>query len=420
MISRFIPLFVLTSLLVSLKANASDSARFESWYWNYSSYNTTIEMKINPVDSEQLLFTQEIEITGRDAGRFGNSSYYISPKGFRVERDGTNVCSQMINVTDTTHRITVVAEHYDAWVTWNYMHHIYLDGSLVATWYAPEGYDVWFTGGALWADKYDYVLQFGECCNEVTVYDGAVCSGDLGSVVFKYEAEDLIPIIIQQPESQSVSGGESATFAVKAENAAEYQWYKNGTPIVGAKQKSYTINTVTGYDVGEYKVVISNGQNKVESNTVTLGISEAYRAKAEAILANGFVIGFIITDPGWGYEWTPKVRVKDADGSDAEAHCIVENGMVVGIVVDNPGRGYSEDTTVKIGSPYKYNSLSVKVTEIEITMHLNLGEKYQLESTEDHITWKKVGEPFIAEDEEVQLRLEVVDRVRYFRVHEVK
>ena len=92
-------------------------------------------------------------------------------------------------------------------------------------------------------------------------------------------------------------------------------------------------------------------------------------------------------------------------------HCIVADGMVVGIMVDNPGYGYSEETTVKVGSPYKFNSLNVLATEVEIKMHLNLGEKYQLECTEDHITWEKVGEPFIAEDEEVKIRLEVIDRL---------
>ena len=229
-----------------------------------------------------------------------------------------------------------------------------------------------------------------------------------------------LPVITKQPAGVSVSGGESATFNVEAENVTVYQWYKNGLAIAEANESSYTIEAVNGYNVGEYSVVVSNEKASIVSDVVTLGISEAYRASAEPQIANGFVIGFVVTDPGWGYDFVPKVRVKDEFGEGAEAHCIVENGMIVGIVVDNPGSGYSEETYVKVGSPYKFNSLSIKVTEVEITMFLNLGELYQLESTVDHITWEKVGEPFIAEDEEVKLRLEVVDWVRYFRVHEVK
>ncbi len=229
-----------------------------------------------------------------------------------------------------------------------------------------------------------------------------------------------MPVITRQPVSVSVLGGESVAFSVEAENATDYQWYKNGKIIAGADRPLYIMDGITGYDVGEYFVVASNKKAKVTSDTVTLGISEPYRATAEVVIYNGSVIGFTITDPGWGYEWTPKIRVKDENGSGAEAHCVMENGMVVGIEIDEPGSGYSENAYVKVGSPYKYNSLSIQVSEVLITMFVNLGEKYQLECTEDHITWKKVGEPFIAEDEEVQIRLEVVDHNYYFRVHEVK
>ena len=229
-----------------------------------------------------------------------------------------------------------------------------------------------------------------------------------------------IPVITQQPVSVSVSGGKSATFSVKAENATSYQWYRDGFAIAGADQSSYTIGVVTSYDIGKYFVIVSNERTNIISDVATLEISEAYRAKAEAIIANGFVIGFVITDPGWGYEWTPNIRIKDENGNGAEARCVMENGMIVGIVIDEPGSGYTKDATVKIGSPYNFDSLSIQASEVLITMYVNLGEKYQLECTEDHITWKKVGEPFIAEDEEVHLRLEVVDHSYYFRVHEVK
>ena len=229
-----------------------------------------------------------------------------------------------------------------------------------------------------------------------------------------------MPVITRQPVSVSVLGGESVTFSVEAENATDYQWYKNGKIIDGANRPLYIMDGITGYDVGEYSVTVSNKKASVASDTVTLEISEPYRATAEVVIYNGSVISFTVTDPGWGYEWTPKIRVKDENGSGAEAHCVMENGMVVGIEIDEPGSGYSENAYVKVGSPYKYNSLSIQVSEVLITMFVNLGEKYQLECTEDHITWKKVGEPFIAEDEEVQIRLEVVDHNYYFRVHEVK
>ena len=229
-----------------------------------------------------------------------------------------------------------------------------------------------------------------------------------------------LPVIIQQPESLSVLGGESATFTVKAENVTEYQWYKNGTAISGANQEIYTIEAVTGYDVGEYSVVVGNTHSKLGSDVVTLEISEPYRATAEVQIANGYVIGAIVTDPGWGYEFEPKVKIKDEFGEGAEAHCIVENGMIVGIVIDNPGSGYSGESTIKVGSPFKYNSMEIAVKDVLITMHLTFGEVYQLECSKDMKTWEKVGEPFVAEDEIVEIVVDVIETGRYFRVHEVK
>ena len=166
--------------------------------------------------------------------------------------------------------------------------------------------------------------------------------------------------------------------------------------------------------------MVGNIHTKLASDVVTLGISEPYRATAEVQIANGYVIGAIVTDCGWGYEFEPKVRIKDEFGEGAEAHCIVENGMIVGIVIDNPGSGYSEESIIKVGSPFKYNSMEIAVKDVLITMHLTLGEEYQLECSKDMKTWEKVGEPFIAEDEIVEIIVDVIETGRYFRVHEVK
>ncbi|MBR4249285.1 MAG: hypothetical protein IKQ24_03945, partial [Verrucomicrobia bacterium] len=145
-----------------------------------------------------------------------------------------------------------------------------------------------------------------------------------------------------------------------------------------------------------------------------------YRATAELQMVNGFIVGITVTDCGWGYEFDPKVKINDEFGEGAEAHCIVENGMIVGIVIDNPGSGYSGESTVKVGSPFRYNSMEIAVKDVLITMHLTFGEMYQLECSKDMKTWEKVGEPFVAEDETVEIVVDVIETGRYFRVHEVK
>ena len=228
------------------------------------------------------------------------------------------------------------------------------------------------------------------------------------------------PTITVNPVSVTVDNGTNVVFTVEALNADSYQWYKDGTAISGATETTYSIDYVKGSDVGTYTAMAINRAGAEKSSPAALSLTQPYRATAELQMVNGFIVGITVTDCGWGYEFEPKVRFKDEFGEGAEAHCIVENGMVTAIVLDNPGSGYSEETTVKVGSPFKYNSMEIAVKDVLITMHLTLGEEYQLECSKDLKVWEKVGEPFIAEDETVEIIVDVIETGRYFRVHEVK
>ena len=249
-----------------------------------------------------------------------------------------------------------------------------------------------------------------------------VVSNTEGEVVSDVAVLSLLqpPVITVNPVSVTVDNGTNVIFTVEAQNADSYQWYKDGTAISGATETTYSIDYVKGSDVGTYTVMVINRAGEEKSSPATLSLTQPYRATAELQIVNGFIVGISVTDCGWGYEFEPKVRIKDEFGEGAEAHCVVENGMIVGIVIDNPGSGYSEESTVKVGSPVRYNSMEIAVKDVLITMHLTFGEMYQVECSKDMKTWEKVGEPFIAEDETVEIVVDVIETGRYFRVHEVK
>ena len=230
------------------------------------------------------------------------------------------------------------------------------------------------------------------------------------------------PTIIVNPVSVTVDNGTNVVFTVEALNADSYQWYKDGTAISGATETTYSIDYVKGSDVGTYTAMAINRAGAEKSSPAALSLTQPYRATAELQIVNGFIVGITVTDCGWGYEFEPKVRFKDEFGEGAEAHCIVENGMVTAIILDNPGSGYSEETTVKVGSPFKYVGLKAEVKQIKLTLYLVLGETYQLEACTDLSThdWKRIGDPFIADEEETEIVVEVLETGRYFRVHEVK
>ena len=82
------------------------------------------------------------------------------------------------------------------------------------------------------------------------------------------------PSLIQQPQSQSVAPGASATFSVQAsgQGTLGFQWQKNGQNIDGANGSSYTIDNAQSGDAGGYRVIVSNDVGTVTSSTATLTV----------------------------------------------------------------------------------------------------------------------------------------------------
>jgi outer membrane protein assembly factor BamB len=83
------------------------------------------------------------------------------------------------------------------------------------------------------------------------------------------------PSIATQPADQTVTVGQSATFAVEATGTAPftYQWQENGTPISHATASSYTVATPALEDDGAvFRVIVSNSLGSVTSDVAKLGV----------------------------------------------------------------------------------------------------------------------------------------------------
>ena len=91
----------------------------------------------------------------------------------------------------------------------------------------------------------------------------------------------LPPVILMQPQSQSVSVRSNATFNVFATSSQplNYQWMKNGSPLIdggnvsGVATASLTLSGVTTPDAGSYTVVISNVLGSVVSQPAELFVN---------------------------------------------------------------------------------------------------------------------------------------------------
>jgi hypothetical protein len=86
------------------------------------------------------------------------------------------------------------------------------------------------------------------------------------------------PAITSQPASESVTAGQTATFAVAATGSGtlSYQWKKNGTVISGATTPSYTTPaTVTGDSGSTFTVTVTSSVGSMTSNAATLTVTVA-------------------------------------------------------------------------------------------------------------------------------------------------
>src|SRR5580704_3558029 len=84
------------------------------------------------------------------------------------------------------------------------------------------------------------------------------------------------PEITQQPMSQTVNVGQTATFTVSATGAMplSYQWQKNGANISGATSATYTTPATTTADNGaKFGVTVMHSTQSVASSLATLTVN---------------------------------------------------------------------------------------------------------------------------------------------------
>jgi endonuclease/exonuclease/phosphatase family metal-dependent hydrolase len=80
------------------------------------------------------------------------------------------------------------------------------------------------------------------------------------------------PVILTQPQNQTVSAGQDANFTVSASGATPlaYQWRFFSTNLPGATSPSFTRTNAQSADAGNYSVVITNSYGSVTSLNASL------------------------------------------------------------------------------------------------------------------------------------------------------
>ena len=91
------------------------------------------------------------------------------------------------------------------------------------------------------------------------------------------------------------------------------------------------------------------------------------------------------------------------------------DGVVSSVIIEDGGNGYSSAPQIRIASPPDLPRLSIRTLRVAVDLKLTLGRRYQLLSSPDLAQWAGIGEPFVAEEEEITREFDVTQTGQYFK-----
>ncbi|MGA9120906.1 MAG: FG-GAP-like repeat-containing protein [Bacteroidota bacterium] len=184
--------------------------------------------------------------------------------------------------SNTGHDVAVaLAKHTSPYTTYGLITQTF---DLTSSW---NTYSVQFTtsgfAGTVNDARFRFVLDSFDANGDQYYFDDVVLS--------KVGTTTSAPVIVSNPSNQTVTVGQTATFAVGASGTAPltYQWQKNMVNIDGATSPSYTTPaTVLGDSGATFGCVVTNTYGTVTSSSATLMVMVGGGGTTgTSVLANG-------------------------------------------------------------------------------------------------------------------------------------
>ncbi len=149
----------------------------------------------------------------------------------------------------------------------------YLNGVLVGQ--ANLGVFRPMTLGDVWLGYRPYDsgagIRYEGLMDEVSLYSRALSAAEIQAIYAAGSAGKcaLAPVIVVQPQSESVAVGQTASLSVGTGGSPpfSYQWFFNTNSIAGATGSSLVLTNVQSTNAGEYSVSVSNLVGGVTSST---------------------------------------------------------------------------------------------------------------------------------------------------------
>jgi len=160
---------------------------------------------------------------------------------------------------------------------------LYVDGNVEAEWevFLADQPDAGIFNIGYSSDNFPFEEEpelnfFGGSIDEVRVYNQALITADIITLMLE-DGGSLIPAgISSQPEDTTAIEGRTARFRVGVTGTAPaVQWYKDGEIIEDATNAGLSVPGVSEDDEGSYHAVVSNDQATVTSEAATLTVEPA-------------------------------------------------------------------------------------------------------------------------------------------------
>jgi hypothetical protein len=310
--------------------------------------------------------------------------YTFTPSSQSATVNGANVSGMNFTATAATAAPAITAQPANQTVTAGQT----ASFTVVATGTAPLSYQWQRSGvniaGAVGASYITPATTMSDNGATFTV----VVSNTAGNVTsaaatLTVNSATVAPTITAQPVSQTVTAGQTASFAVVATGTAplSYQWQKNGVNIAGATSASYTTPATTTSDNGaSFRALVSNTTGNVTSAGATLTVNAAVVAPtitaqpANQTVTAGQTATFSVTAGGTAplsYQWQ-KSGVNIAGAISASyttpATTTSDNGASFRVVVSNTaGNVTSAAATLTVNAAVVAPTITAQPTNQTVT-----------------------------------------------------
>ncbi len=169
--------------------------------------------------------------------------------------------------------------------------------------------------------RYDGVDLPGAVGSTLTVSNAQVTAAGTYAVLVSNGVGDVLsdpavlalsaaPVIVVEPQSQSVGAGGSVIFSVAAfgSGTLSYQWRFNGSDIAGATNATYQVANVQGSSAGAYQVAVSNAVGVTLSSSANLAVNVSVTIVQQPVsqaLTVGANVTFTVNAVGanLNYQW---------------------------------------------------------------------------------------------------------------------